>query len=258
MGLFTETHLGSRYDLFDYKVRTWHTDRGDYHAEIEVRLDEEFKKREGRWATVEERKEFCSKEGLVSKECRIGRNYRDSNPDFKVRIHENREWNADSQDWIPDGRFVLDFMWPYDSDFEFKSEKQDVKQGCVYPSELKKMADFICGFLEKYQNNIWGTTSTTQTKIYQHKKQKKVKKYCFNSQYLFNYYIHDEFKKTEKVDFDFVIKKYDYGIEEFEPFVVEVGFYQLSKKINQSIDIIMTPLQLKEFAEFIYKALEGA
>lgn len=257
MGLFTQTHLGARYDLFDYKVRTWHSDRHDYHAEREIRLYKEFRNKHQRsFDTVKERREICAaEEGIIEEDCEIGRNYRDSNPDFRLVIHENREWDVNSGDWVPDGRFVVDFVFPYDSDFKFPNKEKDIREGSVEPEDLKKMADFIYGFIENCQ--IWGANSTTQTKVKRKGKEvhNSVKQYRFKSPYLFNYYINDEKKKTEKVNFNIAINKYDYGIEGFEAFTMKIADYQMSKEIQQFIDIVMTPLQLKEFADFIYKAL---
>jgi hypothetical protein len=219
MGLFTKTKLGIRYDLFDYTVRTWHIDRTDHHAENHKR-----------------------DKAIIRDRCDIGRNYRDSNPDFIIKIYENREWNPTTSTWVPDGRFCVDFVWPYDSD----AEGDVVKKCSVEPEDLKKMADFIYDFI-KNRPNSWGTNSTTQTQI--------GNQYNFNIKYDFNYYIDDKEKHTEKMDFNFVINKFEYEMEGFESFTVEVPFSQRSKQIDQFTDIIMTPVQLKEFADFVYSSL---
>lgn len=242
MGLFTKGKLGCRYDLLDYEVRTWHIDRGDYHADKEISLGKAFTKKHQRFATVEERKEFCGAEGIIEEECEIGRNFEDSNPNLRITIHENREWNPISKDWIPDGRLVLDFLWPWDSEFKWKD---DQRQGCLTAEDLKKLADFIYDFLKDY--NVWGSNSVTQTKVN--------KKYNFESQYLFNYYVNDEKKNSEKINFNVTIKKYECGIEGFEAFDVVIPDFLKSEQIDQFVDIVMTPLQLREFADFIHKSL---
>ncbi len=204
MGLLTKTKLGSLYDLFGYTVRTWHTDRND-------------------------------SENSIWQRCKIGTNSRKSNPNFILNIYENREWN---DDWTPDGRFVVDFVWPWDSD----SQGENVKECICEPEDLKQLADFIYDFLKNHPS--WGTKSTTQTKINN--------QYKFNSQYVFNYFIDDKEKHSEIVNFDFVIEKYDFKFKTFE---VKVAPNQWSKEIDQPIDIIMNPVQLKEFADFIYNAI---
>lgn len=233
--------LGVKYDE-DSIARTWFMDL-DYsvHKVRKVRLD-------------------------------LGKNiYNETN--LAVSIFENREWNPSKNKWEPDGRFVLDFLWPLNSDcylFNRPKTKQDrhtktitkvkrdgtrylapyepssIKECSFDAKDLKKLADFICDFAKTKSNN-WGVVDSNQT-ISKNKN-------SFNIKYAFNYYIDDRYKRTESIDFDFEIKKFDFG-DEFKSLSIKTSEFFSSKEIDELVGVIMTPLQLKEFANFIYNSIE--
>lgn len=247
MGLFTESELGCRYDLFDYKFRTWHMDRHDILMAEYIAGRKKLRRKYGREPSPQEEKENMLSEGFVDEECKIGRNERDSNPNFRLKIYENREWDVNEKGWVPDGRFVLDFIWPYDSD----AKGIEAKKCPCDPKDLKDLADFISNFIASFEDtyNVWGINSTTQTKI----DNKYKAKYDFNSKYLLTYYKHDLiFEDQEEMDFNLSITRYNFRLKAFE---MTVPAYKWSKSINQPVDIVMTPLQLKEFAKFLYSVL---
>jgi hypothetical protein len=222
MGL-VKNKLGVRYEVLGYEIRTWYLDRRDYHYEHPDNniVDERF-------------------------EC--GRNDDDSNPNLILEVSENREWNPTLCNWQPDGRFTLDFIWPWNSDK--KSIGENREECNVEPEDLKALADYIYEFSKDCKSS-WGAETSIQTKS----DNSLFEQNDFKIKYGINYFVYEEKKDQETIDFDFVIKKYKLGIEGFETFAINMPAFQMIKKIDQLTDIIMTPVQLKEFADFIYKSL---